>query len=99
MITKGNFYSICQTLCYDVIQRKVEGKMNQQKINHSGNQKNWSLINDTMRGGDLTIWKIEKPFVLKTPLKYNTASGSFRKEEIRKREKHFEATYSEMWIG
>lgn len=73
--------------------------MNQQKLNSSGHQKNWSLITETMRGEDLTIWKIEKPFVLKTPLKYNTTTGTSRKEEIKKRDEHFESTYSEMWIG
>ena len=88
------------TLCLTMLLRNEEGKMNQQKINTSGNQNNWSrFINDVMHGEELTIKKIDKHFSVSSPYKYKTTGKALRREEIEERKEIFESTCSEMWIG
>ena len=74
--------------------------MNQQKINNSNNQRNWSrFINDVMHGEELTIKKIDKHFSVSSPYQYQSAGKTFKRKDIDNREEVFESTCSEMWIG
>lgn len=74
--------------------------MNQQKINTSAGQNNWSrFINHVMHDEELEITKIDKPLAVSSPFKYQITAPKLNREDKGKGKEVFESTCSEIWIG
>ena len=83
----------------------TEVVMNQQKINISDLQNDWSrFINHIMHGEEVVITRVDEPIAVVSPFKFHSSlktqeNKSPKEEQLKEEAAGYNKTYSELWLG